>query len=207
MFPLSTVVHPTAALPLHVFEPRYRQMVREVLEGRGEFGVVLIERGSEVGGGDVRTDVGTLARILEADELPDGRWVLLAAGVERLRVREWLPDHPYPLADVEPWPDPPPSAELAPLITRATASLRLLAATLSETGRTARFEIELPDDPVLATYRLCAGSPLGPADQQRLLAAPSPETRLELLVELLEDVREVLVAQMRLDEGGGPAQD
>ncbi len=70
--------------------------------------MVLIERGSEVGGGDVRSDVGTVARIVEAQELPDGRWALLTVGARRLRVEPWLPDDPYPLADVDDWPDPEP---------------------------------------------------------------------------------------------------
>src|SRR4051812_43593478 len=85
MFPLNAVVFPGMALPLHVFEPRYRALTRHCLDTDRRFGSVLIERGSEVGGGDVRFDVGTCVRIVEADELPDGRWVLVAVGVERLR--------------------------------------------------------------------------------------------------------------------------
>ena len=63
MFPLSTVLFPQAGLPLHVFEERYRTLMAECLDGDGEFGVVLIARGSEVGGGDQRVDIGTVARI------------------------------------------------------------------------------------------------------------------------------------------------
>ena len=66
MFPLGTVLFPTGVLPLRVFEPRYRHMLDDLLPGTREFGVVLIERGSEVGGGEVRSGVGTIARILEA---------------------------------------------------------------------------------------------------------------------------------------------
>ena len=84
MFPLHTVLFPGVALPLHVFEPRYRALTRHCLDGDGRFGVVLIERGSEVGGGDARLSVGTCARIVEAAELPDGRWVLMVLGVERV---------------------------------------------------------------------------------------------------------------------------
>ena len=75
MFPLGCVLFPSVVLPLHVFEPRYRTLVQTCLDDDREFGVVLIERGSEVGGDDVRTDVGTVARIVEAEQLPDGRWV------------------------------------------------------------------------------------------------------------------------------------
>jgi Lon protease-like protein len=107
MFPLGTVLVPGMALPLHVFEPRYSRMVDDCRAGDGTFGVVLIERGSEVGGGDVRTDVGTLARIAQAEALPDGRWMLVAQGVQRIRVERWLPDDPYPRAEIVDWPEEP----------------------------------------------------------------------------------------------------
>ena len=105
MFPLGTVLFPGALLPLHIFEERYRQLVKDCLADEPEFGVVLIDRGHEVGGGDVRREVGTVARILEVAELPDGRYFLQAAGVRRIRVQSWLDDAPYPRADVEEWPD------------------------------------------------------------------------------------------------------
>src|SRR3954469_4555233 len=92
MFPLGIVLFPHAVLPLHVFEPRYRAMTRAVLAGDQEFGVVLIERGSEVGGGDVRFRVGTIAHVVQASELSDGRFALAVVGVSRFRVEQWLPD-------------------------------------------------------------------------------------------------------------------
>jgi len=117
MFPLGTVLLPFAHLPLHIFEPRYRALVKDCLAGDGEFGVVLIERGHEVGGGDVRFEVGTVARIVQTAELPDGRWLVDAVGTERFRVAEWLPEDPYPQAVVEPLDDEPfdaaPEAEAA----------------------------------------------------------------------------------------------
>src|SRR5438270_10838595 len=78
MFPLGTVLLPFAHLPLHIFEPRYRALVKDCLAGDGEFGVVLIERGHEVGGGDVRFGVGTVAHIVQTAELPDGRGLVRA---------------------------------------------------------------------------------------------------------------------------------
>ncbi len=99
MFPLGTVLFPSLFLPLHVFEPRYRVLARRCMDGDREFGVVLIERGSEVGGNDVRTMVGTVAQIVDATELDDGRWVLGTVGTRRVRVREWLADDPFPRAD------------------------------------------------------------------------------------------------------------
>ena len=113
MFPLGTVLFPGTALPLHVFEPRYRAMTDYCLEHDGRMGIVLIVRGSEVGGGDVRHDVGTEARIVQAATLPDGRWILVLVGERRIRVGRWLPEEPYPRAEVvtledadaEPTPD------------------------------------------------------------------------------------------------------
>ncbi len=81
--------------------PATGRLVKDCLAGDGEFGVVLIERGQEVGGGDVRFGVGTVARIVQTAELPDGRWLVDAVGTERFRVTEWLPEDPYPLAMVE----------------------------------------------------------------------------------------------------------
>src|SRR5262249_59581225 len=105
MFPLGTVLLPGAVLPLHVFEPRYRTLLADCLAGEPEFGVVLIERGHEVGGGDVRRSVGTVARILEVATMPDGRAAVVTVGTRRITVNEWLPEEPYPLADVDDWPD------------------------------------------------------------------------------------------------------
>ncbi|MDX1449051.1 MAG: LON peptidase substrate-binding domain-containing protein, partial [Acidimicrobiia bacterium] len=105
MFPLGSVVFPFSAVPLRVFEPRYQALVDAVLEHSETFGTVLIERGFEVGGGDVRSDVGTRLRILAYQDLADGHRAVVAAGVERIRVLEWLEDDPHPWAMVEPLPD------------------------------------------------------------------------------------------------------
>ena len=200
MFPLGTVLFPSAVLPLHVFEPRYRALVRDCLAGERELGVVLIERGSEVGGGDVRSDVGTVAHIVEAQELPDGRWALTTVGARRLRVQTWLPDAPYPLAEVVDWPDPAPGPDHEELAARAVARLRRVLALAAEAGEgTAPATVELSDDVVLAVLQAAAVAPLGPFDRQRLLAAPAPEDRARLLDELLGEAEEVLTLRL-----GGP---
>ena len=201
MFPLGSVLLPSVLLPLHVFEPRYRALVHECLLGDREFGVVLIERGSEVGGGDQRTDIGTVARILEAVELPDGRWALGAVGTRRFRVRQWLPDDPYPRADVEDWPDPDDPAALTEERARTVAALRRVLARTAELGEpSAPATQELADDPVLASYQAIALGPVGPADAQRLLAAPPARRRLTALEALLVE-EEAFLAQ-RLDLAG-----
>ncbi len=105
MFPLGSVLLPGQLMPLHVFEARYQAMLEHCRAHDDEFGVVLIQRGHEVGGGDVRSDVGTVARILEADLVAPGHWAIVTAGVRRVRVTRWLPDEPWPHAEVEPLVD------------------------------------------------------------------------------------------------------
>jgi uncharacterized protein len=193
MFPLGSVLFPSMVLPLHVFEPRYRALTRDCLAGDRRFGVVLIERGSEVGGGDVRFSAGTVAQIVEAAELPDGRFALGTVGVQRIRVDSWLDDDPYPLAEVEVWPDPPASDGLAAMHEENVAMLRRVLAMKAELGEPAApATIELAADLVLAGYQAAAIAPLGPADQQALLAAESPDARAAELGTLLADQQELL---------------
>ncbi|MGH9227778.1 MAG: LON peptidase substrate-binding domain-containing protein [Acidimicrobiales bacterium] len=203
MFPLGTVLVPGMVLPLHVFEPRYRRMVDDSRKQHdGTFGVVLIERGSEVGGGDVRTDVGTLARIARADELPDGRWILGVLGVHRIRVERWLPDDPYPRAEIHEWAEqlqePSEAAEgTADDRPEVTILLRRAAALRREMGEPAPpLDLELADDPVVAGYQAAVVAPLGPADRQALLAASTVPARWRLLRELLVDQVDLLQARL-----------
>lgn len=199
MFPLGGVLFPTMVLPLHVFEPRYRVMVRACLDGEGEFGVVLIERGSEVGGDDVRSAVGTVARIVQAEELDDGRWVVVAVGVRRLRVTAWLPDDPYPRADVLDWPDEPAVTDLEGAYRERARLLRRVLAFKAELDEPAAPPtIELSDDPGLGGYQLSAVGPFGPADQQRLLAVEGPQERLQLVGELLAEESRFLEQRLAL---------
>ena len=199
LFPLGTVLVPGGAIPLHVFEPRYRAMVQDCLAGDRRFGVVLIERGSEVGGGDVRSDVGTVATIVEATETPDGRYGLVAVGVERIRIVEWLPDDPSPRADVEVWDDPPPGDGFVDAVDAAVALLRRVVALKGEVGDpVAAVPNELSADPLLAAYQACWLAPVPMFDKHRLLVAETPEARLALLVRLLDEEAEVV----RLRLGG-----
>ncbi len=182
MFPLGTVLFPGGALPLHVFEPRYRTMVDEVMAADRRFGAVLISRGSEVGGGDQRVDVGTEARIAEAEPLPDGRWVLVATGTRRVRVESWLPEDPYPLARVRALPDDGPAD--GALARAAGAAIRRAWGLLSELGRGPAIRRDPGEDP----WRLCDAAPLGALDRQRLLEIDDPTERLATLVELVDEV-------------------
>ena len=96
MFPLQSVLFPSAVLPMQVFEPRFLQLVDDVLAGDRRFGVVLITRGSDVGGGEERASVGTVAKVVRVGALDDGRLTLVALGEQRVKVVDWLPDAPYP---------------------------------------------------------------------------------------------------------------
>jgi uncharacterized protein len=202
MFPLGTVLVPGMVLPLHVFEPRYRRMVDDSRTHHDStFGVVLIERGSEVGGGDVRTDVGTLARIVRAEELPDGRWILGVVGIHRIRVERWLPDDPYPRAEINEWAEqlrePEPVEGTGDDRDDVTTLLRREAALRREMGEPAPpLDLELADDPVVAGYQAAVVAPLGPADRQALLAAPTVPARWRLLRALLVDQIDLLQARL-----------
>ena len=204
MFPLGSVLLPGEVLPLHVFEPRYRAMVQWCLDADAgpRFGVVLITRGHEVGGGDARHDVGVVARIVRHEQAPDGRFGLLCVGEERIRVTTWLPDDPFPLAMVEPMPEEAPAAaafEAAmPAVVEAARELhRLLDELTARTGQeppstTTVLDltaVELDDDERRAwwTYAVAAAVPLGPADRLRVLAAPGAVARLAVLGEAIED--------------------
>ena len=201
MFPLGTVLLPSMVLPLHIFEPRYRALVRHCVDEEEDFGVVLIERGSEVGGGDARFDVGCVARILEAGELPGGHIALATVGERRIRVTSWLPDDPYPQAEVEDWPDPPPQEGDAAGRDAVLAELRRVLALAAEVGEAvpSAAAIEVAEDVTVASYQLAALTPVGPLDRLALLAAPSVAARLERVAALLADVEAVLAS--RLDGG------
>lgn len=207
MFPLGTALLPGGLMPLHVFEPRYRDMVRDCLraDDEPEFGQVLITHGPETGGGDERAMVGTVARMLHIDALDADRYAFLAVGVRRIAVSEWLPDDPYPVAQVTDWPDiePPTGAlddRLAALDDRVRRVIELatqVAAVQHPAGAPpdhdiASVDFEVSADPVLASYQLSSVAPIGPADRYRLLAAPGPAERVVLLDAILDDVEAML---------------
>lgn len=201
MFPLGTVLFPGEYLPLHVFEPRYQELVRAcLLGGSPEFGVALIERGSDVGGGDARFDAGCVARIIAAAHLDEGRWAIGTVGTRRIRVTRWLPDAPYPRAEVDHWDDPPPTPDAPGCRAATVAALRRVLALAAELGEAvADATTPVDDDPVLAGYQMAALAPFGPLDKLALLSAPTPDARLELLGGLLAEEAAVLARRL---EGG-----
>lgn len=189
IFPLSNVVFPYMLLPLHIFEERYRALMSD-LQGveDPEFGVVLIERGWEVGGGEERADLGTAVRLLDAEEIEGGRWVAVTAGTRRIRVTRWLPDEPYPVAEVEDVKDLEAGEEGGTLRAAAYQAVRKVAALQAELGEPgAPLDFELANDPAIASYQACALSPIGPLDAQKLLVMDDPTSRLWELTEMLHE--------------------
>jgi Lon protease-like protein len=156
LFPLHTVLFPGVALPLHIFEERYRLMVARCLESETPFGVVLIRAGSEVGGGDLSiAGVGTFAAIREAERHPDGRYDLLTVGIGRFAIESVdTSTEPYLVATVAPLPermeDPAEARQMMRRVTRRFVDyLRLVKPQEGEEGAEidVRLEIEIADDP------------------------------------------------------------
>jgi len=201
MFPLSAVLFPHASMPLHVFEPRYRELMRDCLAGDARFGIVLIERGSEVGGGDERSTRGTRGVITRSAELPDGRWVLEITGEALILVEEWLPDDPYPVALVRDAAAAPESGDAGPLVGAARQRVRRARGVLAEQGGAPPLAPDLAldggGDADLASWQLCAAAPLNAYDAQRLLVADSAAERLLLLARLMEELELDLQRMLR----------
>ncbi|WIM87244.1 LON peptidase substrate-binding domain-containing protein [Candidatus Mycobacterium wuenschmannii] len=205
MFPLQSAFLPGEDLPLQIFEPRYAEMVRDCLQDNNpRFGTVLISQGREVGGGDMRCDVGTVARITECVDIGgSGLFKLKCATAERIKVCEWLPDDPYPRAVVEEWPDEPGESVSAGQIEELEDRMMGLFERIAEAR-----DLPLPDrvevlgssvdfsDAGERLYALASRIPIGPADRYSVLSAPSAHTRLTALTEAVESVAAVIEFQL-----------
>lgn len=199
VFPLGSPLLPHQVLPLHVFEERYRVLMRHCLEGDRRFGVVLIERGREVASPDgMRDDVpftlGTVGELVEAIELPDGRWAIQVVGTRRFRVEEWLPDDPYPRAEVVELDEERGNAtadDVSRLLEGITARLDRIGAMRAELGEPVP-RSALDHDPIVASWQAAMHAGFGPLDLYRVLEAETLADRLALLVTLLDDAEAVL---------------
>ena len=190
LFPLRTVLFPGMPLPLQIFEPRYRTMTRELLDSGGEFGVLLIREGEEVGGGAVPYSVGTTAAIEECREQPNGRYAMTARGIRRFRLLRMLPPRPYPFGQVEYIPDDDGSDEVQ--LQRALETVRAtfpayfrLALTL--TGQWAR-GMKLPARPHELVNFLAPWIQVDEVVKQRLLEIEPAAERVAHLAEVLDDL-------------------
>jgi len=201
LFPLPNVVlFPFAALPLHVFEPRYRAMTKAALEGERLIAMALLKPGYEKDyeGNPPVHDVVGVGRILEHEALPDGRYNLLLWGVGRARVLEVVSELPYRTASVELLPDVPPAGEAYER--RRRVLLAFYAGRLRELQERGA-PVSLPPDDVplgllcdLVLHLLPLPAPL----KQSFLELADVAIRSDRLLEVLEAAR---------DSRGGPAAD
>jgi len=206
MFPLESAPLPGEVLPLRIFEPRYSQLVSDCMTMPDPaFGVVLITRGREVGGGDARSEIGALTHITECVDEGAGHYRLTCVVGGRIRVRQWLPDAPYPRADVEVWPDEPGPAVTAERIGQVVDLILALYQRVAEAqGRRLRsdalaVDASVADDPALHLYALAARVPLGQADRYAVLAAPTLAERVDVLVDAIETVSAMVEFQLSED--------
>jgi len=204
MFPLAAVVFPATELPLHVFERRYQCLTRDVLAGTNEFGICLISRGREVGGGDERVAVGTKVHVELATPLDEERWILVTRGVERIRVVDWLDDDPYPRALVEPMPvmGGAATSDLIGAALRSVKALRRLQSEFTDGWASPCVDLQIEDSRDTAPWMLCAMSPLSLSDLQVLLEVPDDYSRLSLLRERCDAKRKDLEDVLRLSDQG-----
>jgi Lon protease-like protein len=225
LFPLGTVLFPGLVLPLHIFEERYRELVRHLVglpDGTPrEFGVVAISSGSEVqpasgppGGPPARAavtlhEVGCTAELRQVTELPDGRFDLVTVGRRRFRIAEVDErSAPYLTAEVEWLPEPEGQEEVADLLApRVLAMFRqYLGLIRADPGDVAE---QLPDEPTVLSHLVAATAALTVEDRQHLLAAPDTAGRLRAELRLLSReaalLRQVRAVPVPLAEFAVPA--
>ena len=206
MFPLERPMLPGEELPLRIFEPRYSELVADCLAmDDPAFGVVLIQAGREVGGGDARSDIGTLAHITDVADFGDGRYRLNCVMAERIRVLEWQPDNPYPRAAFELWPDEPGApvgAEPIRDIEDRMIALfeRIAGARGAEvSGRDIVAGADAAPDAAMWLYALTSRLPMGEADRYSVLAAPTVAARVAALSEAVDTVSALVEFQLSGD--------
>jgi len=178
------VLFPGLVLPLHVFEERYRVLVRELLERPEDeraFGVVAIRQGREVGadGEQALHEVGCTAQLRRAEAYDDGRFDLVTTGVTRFRLQGLFHDRPYLVGEVDLLPDPLGEVDEAVLLGAAVRSAYVdYLAALEEAGADGVEAPDLPADNLVLSYLVAATVLIDLEDRQALLASPDAVTRL-----------------------------
>jgi Lon protease-like protein len=195
LFPLGSVLFPGLALPLHIFEERYRLLVARLSEGEDDiersFGVVAIRAGHEVGAASVAAlhDVGTTALLRRVTPYPDGRSDIVSVGARRFRLHAVDDSLPYLQAEVEWIPEdagPPDTlGDLSTAVATRFADYQTLLAGGPDPEPDVDEARQLPDDPTVLSYLVSAAMLLDLGDRQRLLAAPTTADRLARLASLL----------------------
>ena len=206
LFPLNVVLFPGGYLPLHIFEERYRLMMRHCLDGDRRFGVVLISSGSEVGEPAVPETVGTIAKIVEVRTLDDGRMLIGVKGERRYRVLQIVERLPYIKAEVLPLEDDSATVVDESLIAEvrqaAKEHIQILMALRGELTQPPG----LPTDPFRLRYLVGSqlqGEVIG---KQGVLEAGDIENALQLALRLLKEESAALKERLR-DKMGRTSSD
>ncbi len=188
---------PAMPLNLRIFEERYLKLLGDLLgEETPEFGVVLIERGQEVGGGEKRMGVGTIASVNEIGTT-DEFYGLQSVGSRRFRVNAWLPDDPYPVADIDFLPDLIWDDNLMPARVHLETKVRRLLAFASEFGDLQYgADVQFSDDPMEACWQLAGVLPVGQLDQLDLLQSQSAEDLIAQTNEIVNAANQSLEQMM-----------
>ncbi len=177
---------PQAALPLQVFEERYKTMIKTCLDTDSQFGVALIKSGEEVGGSAVPYSVGTVAHIMQSKRVDGGRMLLTVVGLGQFRIREITQHHPYMMAAAElltvEKESPVTEVELGPIREAVTEYVRL---TLGLRGGWTR-QTRLPDSPNALSYFIAGILQIELSEKQTLLEEMSTRKRLESELNILE---------------------
>ena len=185
LFPLNVVLFPHMPLPLHIFEPRYRQMIGECLEEGHSFGVVALREGGETGPA-TPYDVGTLAKIVRIDRLEDGRMNLLVMGASRFRIVHTAEDRPYLRGEIRIIPETGDDLDATARVTETTAiTFRQYSNLLRELVGQQPDDAEPPMEPELLSYLIAAALNLQVPEKQTLLAEARTDSRLLLELRLL----------------------
>ena len=187
LFPLNTVLFPGATLHLHIFEPRYKQMIAECLDQGQAFGVCLIREGSEAEDPQVDPhDVGTTAEIGEVTPLPFGRYYISTVGKRRFKIHGIVQREPYLVCDVEYLNEDPleKQDELEELVESLRESFAEYIHLLIEYSGS-KISLDLPEDPVEASYVIGGALQVADVIKQRLLETGDTERRLRIELEFL----------------------
>jgi Lon protease-like protein len=190
LFPLGMVLYPGLVLPLHIFEERYRQLVRDLLEGPrpGQFGVIAIRKGRETGidGISALHDVGCTATLRQVTKHEDGRYDLVTVGTQRFRLIRVDGSRPYLRGEVQLLDEQTGDEAAAAVAAQVVrAAFRSYLDLLTEQGAADVSVPELPDEPVLLSYLVAASMIIDLPDRQALLAEPDAVSRLAAVRALL----------------------
>ena len=184
-------------LSLRIFEERYLKLLGDLIaEENPEFGVVLIEKGPEVGGGEKRLPIGTIASVIDIGTL-EQFYGIESVGSQRFRVNAWLPDDPYPMADIDFLPDLIWDDSLMPARVHLETKVRKLLAFASEFGDLQYgSDTELSDDPMDACWQLAGVLPVGQLDQMDLLNSQSADELISRTYEIVTSLDRTLQEMM-----------